>query len=104
MCNLTVGDFSPAEFRIPKFLENEIAEALRRGETNYPPSNGVAPLRESVRRFYERGLGLDYPGELGARHVPVRARASTARSARSSIPAIASCSRCRRGTTTTTVT
>jgi aspartate aminotransferase len=61
VCNLTVGDFSPAEFRIPKFLETEIAEALRRGETNYPPSNGVAPLRESVRRFYQRSLGLDYP-------------------------------------------
>ena len=60
VCNLTVGDFSPAEFRIPTFLENEIAEALRRGETNYPPSNGVAPLRESVRRFYERALGLKY--------------------------------------------
>jgi aspartate aminotransferase len=61
VCNLTVGDFSPAEFRIPKFLESEIAEALRLGETNYPPSNGLAPLRESVRRFYERGLGLQYP-------------------------------------------
>ena len=61
VCNLTVGDFSPAEFRIPKFLENEIAEALHRGETNYPPSNGVALLRESVRRFYARGLGLEYP-------------------------------------------
>ena len=61
VCNLTVGDFSPAEFRIPKYLENEIAEALTRGETNYPPSNGVAALRESVRRFYARGLGLDYP-------------------------------------------
>ena len=60
VCNLTVGDFSPTEFRIPTFLENEIAEALRRGETNYPPSNGVAPLRESVRRFYERALGLKY--------------------------------------------
>jgi aspartate aminotransferase len=61
VCNLTVGDFSPAEFRIPKFLEDEIANALRRGETNYPPSNGVAPLREAVRRFYERTLGLTFP-------------------------------------------
>jgi len=58
--NLTVGDFSPAEFRIPKVLENEIADALRRGETNYPPSNGVSPLRESVRRLYEQALGLRY--------------------------------------------
>ena len=61
VCNLTVGDFSPAEFRIPAYLEKEIAEALHRGETNYPPSNGVAPLREAVRRFYQRDLGLDYP-------------------------------------------
>ena len=61
VCNLTVGDFSPAEFRIPAFLEKEIAEALHRGETNYPPSNGVAPLREAVRRFYQRDLGLEYP-------------------------------------------
>ena len=60
VCNLTVGDFSPAEFRIPKVLENEIADALRRGETNYPPSNGVSPLRESVRRLYEQALGLRY--------------------------------------------
>jgi aspartate aminotransferase len=60
VCNLTVGDFSPAEFRIPKLLENEIGEALKRGETNYPPSNGVAPLRDAVRRFYARTLGLEY--------------------------------------------
>ena len=25
VCNLTVGDFSPAEFRIPAYLEKEIA-------------------------------------------------------------------------------
>ena len=61
VCNLTVGDFSPAEFRIPRFLENEIAAALHRGETNYPPSNGLAPLREAVSRFYQRALGLEYP-------------------------------------------
>jgi aspartate aminotransferase len=60
VCNLTVGDFSPAEFRIPHFLEREIAAALERGETNYPPSNGIAALREAISRFYERSLGLRY--------------------------------------------
>src|SRR4051812_43145240 len=48
MCNLTVGDFSPAEFRIPAGLERRITEALARGETNYPPSNGLPQLREAV--------------------------------------------------------
>ena len=58
ICNLTVGDFSPSEFRIPDELEQGIVEALRRGETNYPPSDGVLPLRQAVRSLYERELGF----------------------------------------------
>jgi aspartate aminotransferase len=61
ICNLTVGDFDPAEFRIPRQLEEKIEEALRKGETNYPPSEGVPPLRQAVSAFYERWLGLKYP-------------------------------------------
>ena len=51
--NLTVGDFSPSEFRIPPELERDIIEALRAGETNYPPSDGTMELRRAVIRFYE---------------------------------------------------
>jgi aspartate aminotransferase len=58
ICNLTVGDFSPAEFRIPEVLEQGIVDALRRGETNYPPSDGILPLREAVRSLYRRELGF----------------------------------------------
>jgi aspartate aminotransferase len=58
ICNLTVGDFSPSEFRIPESLEQGIVDALRRGETNYPPSDGILPLREAVRSFYRRSLGF----------------------------------------------
>jgi aspartate aminotransferase len=60
ICNLTVGDFDPAEFRIPRGLEQRIEEALKRGETNYPPSEGVPQLRQAVSEFYERSLGLRY--------------------------------------------
>ena len=60
ICNLTVGDFDPAEFRIPRTLEQKIAEALARGETNYPPSEGVMPMRQAVSEFYQRWLGLKY--------------------------------------------
>jgi aspartate aminotransferase len=59
--NLTVGDFSSREFRIPEVLERKIAEAYAAGETNYPPSDGVMALREAVRSFYARRLGLHYP-------------------------------------------
>ncbi|HKH91846.1 MAG TPA: aminotransferase class I/II-fold pyridoxal phosphate-dependent enzyme [Gemmatimonadaceae bacterium] len=59
ICNLTVGDFAPSEFRIPEQVERGIVDGLRRGETNYPPSEGILPLREAVRGLYRRELGLD---------------------------------------------
>jgi aspartate aminotransferase len=58
ICNLTVGDFSPSEFRIPEPLERGIVDAMQRGETNYPPSDGTLPLREAVRALYGRELGF----------------------------------------------
>jgi aspartate aminotransferase len=63
ICNLTVGDFDAKQFRIPQFLEDEIQAAIRAGETNYPPSDGVLPLRQALARFYKSELGLDYPVE-----------------------------------------
>ncbi len=63
ICDLTVGDFDPRYFPIPERLATGIHEALGRGETNYPPSSGILPLREAVARLYERELGLRYPLE-----------------------------------------
>lgn len=63
ICNLTVGDFDPRQFRIPASLEQGITQALARGETNYPPGNGLPALREAVVAYYERSLGLRYPVE-----------------------------------------
>lgn len=60
VCNLTVGDFKPAQFRVPQKLSDGIQAALADGQTNYPPSNGLLELREAVQRFYERELGLRY--------------------------------------------
>jgi aspartate aminotransferase len=61
VCNLTVGDFDPRYFPIPDVLLKGVRTALEKGETNYPPSNGMPDLREAVARFYERDLGLRYP-------------------------------------------
>lgn len=63
ICNLTVGDFAPKEFRIPYKLQELIAEALAAGETNYPPSDGVKELRQAVVRFYQDAMGLTFPLE-----------------------------------------
>jgi aspartate aminotransferase len=63
VANLTVGDFSPTEFRIPKRLETLIGEALAAGQTNYPPSDGTLELRRSVVDLYRDQLGMTYPLE-----------------------------------------
>lgn len=63
VANLTVGDFSPTEFRIPARLERLIAEALAAGQTNYPPSDGTLELRKSVVDLYKSEFGLTYPIE-----------------------------------------
>src|SRR5215469_6447806 len=63
VCNLTVGDFDPRQFPIPAVLREGIEQALRSGETNYPPGNGVPSLRDAVRSYSRDWLGLDYPLE-----------------------------------------
>jgi aspartate aminotransferase len=63
ICNLTVGDFDPAQFPVPSMLLQGVHDALAAGHTNYPPSDGVLALREAVARYYTRSLGLTYPVE-----------------------------------------
>jgi aspartate aminotransferase len=63
VCNLTVGDFSPKEFPVPAALAESIARLVSQGQTNYPPSNGVAELRSAVARFYQEWLGITTPVE-----------------------------------------
>ncbi len=63
--NLTIGDFDPKIFPIPTELEDEIINAYRGKQTNYPPANGIAKLREGVSRFLRERGGLDYsPDEI----------------------------------------
>jgi aspartate aminotransferase len=61
ICNLTVGDFSPAQFRVPAKLAEVVAQAYEDGNTNYPPAVGLPGTRRAVRDLYERRLGLNYP-------------------------------------------
>jgi aspartate aminotransferase len=63
VANLTVGDFSPTEFRIPRLLESLIAQNLAAGQTNYPPSDGTLELRKAVVDLMREEFGLTYPLE-----------------------------------------
>lgn len=63
--NFTIGDFDPEIFPIPEFLENEIINAYKSKRTNYPLSNGILELRESLSAFIANKQGLKYkPSEF----------------------------------------
>ena len=63
VCNLTVGDFNTRYFPIPPRLLELVQEAYAKGETNYPPSDGVLALRQSVAEYTARRWGARYPIE-----------------------------------------
>jgi len=59
--DLTIGDFSPKQFKVPVGMARAIQDAVATGQTNYPPTNGLPELRAAVREMYARDLGLRYP-------------------------------------------
>jgi aspartate aminotransferase len=63
VCNLTAGDFDPKQFPIPEALRDGIRNALQRGETNYPPSEGLPALRQAIVAYTDREQGVRYPIE-----------------------------------------
>ncbi|GGC56969.1 aminotransferase [Pedobacter quisquiliarum] len=60
IANLTIGDFDPAVFPIPDALKSEIIAAYNDHQTNYPPADGILPLRETVAKLLENRLELSY--------------------------------------------
>lgn len=60
IANLTIGDFDSSIFPIPKDLEDAIIKAYREGHTNYPPADGILPLRETVVEILADRYELDY--------------------------------------------
>ena len=62
--NLTIGDFNPGIFPIPRKLNEEIVNAYNAGHTNYPNANGIPELREAVSRFLLTKAGLEYDKEM----------------------------------------
>ncbi len=61
--NLTIGDFNPNIYPLPKGLLNEIMTAYEAGHTNYPQANGMEVLRESVSNYIGKRQGLAYSKE-----------------------------------------
>ncbi len=63
--NLTVGDFNPTEFPIPKELKQLIIDAYFADLTNYPAADGMLELREAISDLLKIKENLDYaPNEI----------------------------------------
>jgi aspartate aminotransferase len=55
--SLSVGE---PDFDTPDHIKNAAIEAIRRGETKYPPVSGIVPLRQAVVDKLKRENHLDY--------------------------------------------
>ena len=55
--SLSVGE---PDFDTPDNIKNAAIDAIRRGETKYPPVAGIVPLREAICGKFRRENNLDY--------------------------------------------
>ncbi len=61
VCDLTIGDFAPEQFRAPESFLRTLEAEVRAGHNQYPPSDGIPELQQAVLAFYEREMGLVLP-------------------------------------------
>jgi aspartate aminotransferase len=59
---ISLGAGEP-DFDTPDNIKNAAVDAIRRGETKYPPVSGIMPLREAIAAKFKRENNLDYKPE-----------------------------------------
>lgn len=57
--NLTVGDFDPNIYQIPKQLTDNIVDAYKNNQTNYPGAFGMPKLRYGVKNLINKYCSVD---------------------------------------------
>ena len=72
--SLSVGE---PDFDTPDNIKQAAIEAIRRGETKYPPVLGIPPLREAIAAKFKRENGLDYKASPTRSSAPAASRFST---------------------------
>tara|TARA_R110001592_G_scaffold307299_2_gene580625 strand:+ start:130619 stop:131875 length:1257 start_codon:yes stop_codon:yes gene_type:complete len=61
--NFTIGDFDANIFPLPKAYKQAITDAYNDNQTNYPPANGMLPLRKAAAKFTKKTCDLDYTAD-----------------------------------------
>lgn len=51
------------DFDTPENIKNAAIEAIKRGETKYPPVPGIPELRDAIAKKFKRENGLEYTAE-----------------------------------------
>ncbi|MER2533534.1 MAG: pyridoxal phosphate-dependent aminotransferase [Rhizobiaceae bacterium] len=69
--SLSVGE---PDFDTPENIKQAAIDAIRRGETKYPPVLGIVPLREAIAAKFKRENNIDYKPEqtivaTGGKHI-----------------------------------
>jgi len=77
--SLSVGE---PDFDTPDHIKEAAIDAIRRGETKYPPVSGIVPLREAIVKKFKRENRLDYKASqtivgTGGKHVIYNALLAT---------------------------
>ena len=60
ICDLSVGDFDPTSYKAPQSFLDSMTEEIQAGRNQYPPSDGLAVLRQSISDFYAETLGVKW--------------------------------------------
>ncbi|WBF46093.1 pyridoxal phosphate-dependent aminotransferase [Serratia rubidaea] len=60
ICDLIIGDFDPARFPLPGVLRQAIYQAYADNQHDYPPLEGVLPLREAIAGLCKRSFDVEY--------------------------------------------
>lgn len=63
VCDLTIGDFAPEQFRAPESFLVDLTEEISAGRNQYPPSDGIPELQKAVLAFYAREMGIQLPAK-----------------------------------------
>src|SRR5271154_2147483 len=58
--NLFSFSVGEPDFDTPDNVKQAAIEAIRKGDTKYPPVPGIPPLREAIAAKFRRENGLDY--------------------------------------------
>lgn len=64
VCDLIIGDFDTKQFPMPKYLTEQIQQAYTNNHNDYPPLEGVLPLRKQIAKLTQQTSSVSYDPDI----------------------------------------